>query len=362
MARKKKHEDHPNHEAWAIPYGDLITLLLAFFVVMYSISSVNEGKYRVLSDALSEAFHGSPRSLKPVQFGTKQQRGSDHEEQMNLLRQDTIEQSVGGTMRELRNPSVYPAIKIHTQMPGQQGVGVGAGFGAGPGTGAAGQGAASALKRIGDEIEQAMGELIHRKLVTVRHTDLTLEVEIGTDILFASGSADIDETARPVLGQLAAILHGFPNPMRIEGHTDTVPIRTAAFPSNWELSAARAASVVHLFMEQGVEPRRMSVAGFGEFHPAADNDTPEGRNRNRRVVIVVLEPQGVPVTTQLSQSDAAPVADGEAVAASASGADAGVDAFTNPLPADAATISSAPAAGGTALLPVAATAITAVAR
>src|ERR1700751_5062740 len=117
---RKKHEEHSNHEAWAIPYADMITLLLAFFVVMYSISSVNEGKYRVLSDALSQAFGGPPKSVKPIQVGTQQQRGSNKEDKLNVLEMKSVDQSVGGTMRELRNPAAIPGPPIPTLLQSQQ--------------------------------------------------------------------------------------------------------------------------------------------------------------------------------------------------------------------------------------------------
>jgi len=124
--------------------------------------------------------------------------------------------------------------------------------------------------------------------VVVKRTEFWLEIEIRTDILFSSGSAQVAPTALPVLSRMAEILKPFPNLLRIEGHTDNVPISTASFPSNWELSAARAASVVHLFMRQGVDPQRMTVNGLGEYRPVASNTSVENRNRNRRVVIVVL--------------------------------------------------------------------------
>jgi chemotaxis protein MotB len=103
-----------------------------------------------------------------------------------------------------------------------------------------------------------------------------------------------------VLDKLAEVLKPFPNPIRVEGHTDDRPIRTTAFPSNWELSAARAASVVHQFMRQGVDPLRLEIVGFGEFHPRQPNDTSDGRNANRRVVVLVLEEvsPGAPVTAR----------------------------------------------------------------
>jgi chemotaxis protein MotB len=295
MARKK-HEEHTNHEAWAIPYADMITLLLAFFVVMYSISAVNEGKYRVLSDALSQAFGGPPKSIKPVQFGEKRQSGSASDEKMEVFQQNTFEATVAGDMRDLRSPIAMPGKNpkiLSQQQTNPSG-----------NTGYEAQ-ARQALQRMADAVQKALGPLIDRKMVVVRASELKLEVEIRTDILFASGSAQIDDRAQTVLAQLANILKPFPNALLIEGHTDNVPIHTAAFTSNWELSAARAASVVHLFMEQGVDPKRMSVEGFGEFRPSADNNTAEGRNHNRRVVVVVMAEPGQPVPVGEAHAPAA---------------------------------------------------------
>jgi len=271
MARKHKHEEHQNHEAWAIPYGDLVTLLLALFVVMYAVSSVNEGKYRVLADAMAEAFGGPPRSMKPVQLGQKQ-HGEEAPRPISVpTPKGAPSKPSGGIDPQLHNPFVQPFKQSLKQPPN-----------------AAEARARESLRRMGDAVEQAMGDLIARDLVVVKRTELWLEIEIRTDILFGSGVAGVAETALPVLARLAEILKPFGNALRIEGHTDNVPINTVAFPSNWELSAARAASVVHLFMRQGVDPARMTVAGFGEYKPAGDNSTVEGRNRNRRVVIVVL--------------------------------------------------------------------------
>ena len=134
-----------------------------------------------------------------------------------------------------------------------------------------------------------MKALIDSKKVNVRRENMWLEIEINTDILFPSGAGDFTPAAEPVLDKLAEVLQPFTNRIRVEGHTDDRPIRTAAFPSNWELSAARAASVVHQFMRQGVDPQRLEIVGFGEFHPKQSNDTAEGRNANRRVAILVLE-------------------------------------------------------------------------
>ncbi len=257
MARKKHHEEHQNHEAWAIPYGDLVTLLLALFVVLYSMSSVNLGKYRILSDALVAAFRGSPTTTTPVPVG-KPASGKGGDEMLVGVRPTALVKLPSAVEKPKPvEPSVKPM--------------------------------AGALVRMATEIEKAMKELIDRKLVTVRQEKLWLEVEIRTDILFRSGDADINAQAVPVLRSLADILKPFPNPIHVEGHTDNRPIRTAAFPSNWELSAARAATVVHLFVNQGVDPQRLKIVGLAEQAPIATNDTAEGRNANRRVRIVVLE-------------------------------------------------------------------------
>jgi chemotaxis protein MotB len=146
-----------------------------------------------------------------------------------------------------------------------------------------------------------MDPLVKSNLVVVRHNKLWIEVEIRTDILFSSGSSNLSGAAVPVIEELAKVLQPFPNAIRVEGHTDDRPINTVAFPSNWELSAARAASVVHLFGKSGVDPSRLAVIGLGQFRPSKPNATIEGRIANRRVVIVILSSDEPP-----SRDSAAP--------------------------------------------------------
>ncbi|WP_022975059.1 flagellar motor protein MotD [Nevskia ramosa] len=263
MARKRGHEEHANHEAWAIPYGDLVTLLLALFVVLYSMSSVNEGKYRVLSDSLNEAFGGKPRAAQPIQIGDQPPRGDKP-----------------ALIKPLPKMTTPPLKVLSTGKP------------------------AGELQLMADQVHKAMVDLIDKNLIRVRRTELALEIEIGTDILFASGVADVSTAARPVLARLAAILEPFPNSIRVEGHTDDLPIATVAYPSNWQLSSARAASVVALFMGQGIAPVRMSVAGFGEYRPLASNDSADGRNRNRRVLIVIPRTEPPTITAAFDDGDA----------------------------------------------------------
>jgi chemotaxis protein MotB len=285
MARKKKHEDHVNHEAWAIPYGDLVTLLFALFTVMYAMSSVNEGKFRVLSDSMIAAFNGAPKSLRPLNIGEKEPGKGGEKPLVGIVPTALIkikdEHPTSDGRLTPRDPTMTEA-GTSRDLPG-------------------------ALIRMQRQVQDAMQSLIDAKLVTVRRENMWLEIEINADILFPSGAGEFAPSAEPVLDKLAEVLKPFPNPIRVEGHTDDRPIRTTAFPSNWELSAARAASVVHQFMRQGIDPLRLEIVGFGEFHPRQPNDTVDGRNANRRVVVLVLEEVAAGATITARATDQTPL-------------------------------------------------------
>jgi chemotaxis protein MotB len=272
MSRRRRHEEHENHERWLVSYADFITLLFAFFVVMYAISSVNEGKYRVLSDSLVAAFRSSTRSLAPIQVG-------------QLVRSPPVRAELPVSVPQ---PIVIPVQVVEPPR----------GFREGPDARPGGDGPEPADRQdpsarpadqeaVAERIAAALADLIDRDLIEVRRAENRVEVEIKTSILFPSGSARLVDGAVQVLQQLSEILKGFPNPIQVEGFTDNVPISTEVFPSNWELSAARAASVVHVYTRLGVRPDRMIAVGYGEYRPVVDNSSAEGRSRNRRVVIVI---------------------------------------------------------------------------
>jgi chemotaxis protein MotB len=306
MRRRRKPEDHMNHEAWAIPYGDLITLLLAFFVVMYAISSVNEGKFRVLSDSMQAAFRGTPTTLDPVQVGDKP-RGTEKDEP-----KDGDTAKTQDAKQPVQPVSVDKPEKPHLEVivPPE-------------------------LAKMADDVEAALGNLVDAQLVTVRRHSFWIEVEIRTDILFPSGVATISPGATPALQQLAQTLAPYPNAIRVEGHTDNKPIKSNIYPSNWELSSARAASVVHLLATGGVAPQRLSVIGLGEWHPSQPNTTVDGRNANRRVLLVILSgnadsPNGEPmVLPDVDPQEPVRAQPGEQATARSSSA--------SPLPAATAT-------------------------
>lgn len=284
MARRKHHEEHTNAEAWAIPYADLMTLLLAFFVVMYAISSLNEGKYRVLADSLSSAFGGPPRTVSPIQLGQTQLRGSAFD-------RPSIQTAAAKAGPAAATPVNAPRMLQVLDVPS---------LGRQPTLAEAHAARIQAesrrqmeLRVLGRRIQEALSELVREQLVTVRRGPDFLEVEIKSDILFASGVAVPSPVAVDIVRRVADVLRDEPNAVRVEGYTDDVPIANARFPSNWELSAARAASVVHELAAGGVAPRRMAMVGYGEHQPIADNATAEGRNTNRRVLLVILAaPQG----------------------------------------------------------------------
>jgi chemotaxis protein MotB len=312
VRRKRRHEEeHENHERWAIPYGDLLTLLLAFFVVMYSISSVNEGKYRVLSDSLYAAFRGEPRTLEPIEVGHKRV-GSGADIRVSLVQQAILK----GQPRAMLAPV---PIAISTPMPNSTAPyravpPQGSASGANSATGqthpedtqsaargltaaqaqalAQAQAAAATLNKVADDVVKAMSDLVKKNLVVVRRKQSWVEVEIRTDILFPSGSARLAPPAVGIIRRLASVLVPFHNPIRVEGFTDDVPIRNVLFYSNWELSAARAASVVHVLSDRGIARERLAVVGFGQEHPVASNATAQGRNANRRVTVVILSTAG----------------------------------------------------------------------
>ncbi|WP_339513020.1 flagellar motor protein MotD [Pseudomonas sp. RL_15y_Pfl2_60] len=237
MARRRHQEEHENHERWLVSYADFITLLFAFFVVMYSISSVNEGKYKILSETLTGVFNQPDRSIKPIPVGEERPRTTEPDR--SLVDEDV------------------------TQAP------------------------QDSLQSISESITAAFGDLIASDQLKVRGNELWIEIELSSSLLFSSGDALPSDAAFDIVEKVAKILAPYGNPVHVEGFTDNQPIHTAQFPSNWELSAARAASIVRMLALDGVSPSRMASVGYGEFQPVADNATSEGRARNRRVVLVI---------------------------------------------------------------------------
>ena len=239
MARRRKRDEHDNHERWLISYADFVTLLFAFFVVMYSISSVNEGKYKTFSDSLNVAFDQSGKATL-LKSPTAESR------QVDKKTQDMIERQR----------------KIQAQM-----------------------------KAVDESLREVMAPLITQGLVGVHQTKRGVVVDISASTLFREGEEKLQSGAEETLQQVALVLSRENQSIEVEGHTDDVPIKTAQFPSNWELSAGRASSVVRMLIAYGLPEKRMAAVGLAANQPVVANDTPENRAKNRRVSITVLSPE-----------------------------------------------------------------------
>lgn len=259
MARKTKPEEHENHERWLVSYADFITLLFAFFVVMYAISSLNEGKYRVLSDSLVDAFKQTPTSQEPLRIGKEQPNRTQSGKQNVILQPITVRKT--DPLQEAKHK------KQEEKMKG-----------------------------IATDLLKVMEPLVKEGQVRVTQSPLGVSIEINASVLFAPGLAQLEKSSIQVLTAVGQVVAGVPNAVQIEGHTDNIPINTPAYPSNWELSTARASSVVRLFIENGVNPARLTAIGYADQRPVEPNVSNEGRGRNRRVTIMI-EPDGkVPAT------------------------------------------------------------------
>ena len=271
MRRKRKIvEEHDSSERWLVSYADFITLLFAFFVAMYAISSVNEGKYRVLASSIVDAFN-DPGKKSAANEGAFNIEAVPSEVISPIELADVSKDSM--LEMESKAPVDQQAVvKSDEDKTSQEDTG---------------HVYERTSAEIAADIEKEMAELIDEGAVTVRNSDDWIEVEIKNNVLFPSGSARLHRDALPVLKSLASVFIEFSNPIQVEGFTDNEPIQTTVFPSNWELSAARAASVVHLLMKVGIKPSRMAAVGYGEHRPLASNETEEGRAMNRRVVVII---------------------------------------------------------------------------
>lgn len=247
MARKRREEEHENHERWLVSYADFITLLFAFFVVMYAVSSVNEGKYKVLSNSLTNAFKNTTGQPGGQPLAVIQ--GAPPVQSRPIFKPDKAQdqKKIDDKKNEKR----------------QQ------------------------MKRVANSIMEALQPLVAQGKVRLLETSRGVTIEINDSILFPAGQSKLQAASSSAMGAIAQVLADTDFPITIEGHTDNVPIATPQFPSNWELSAMRATTVLRLFNDAGVGAERLTAIGYGETRPVETNTTVEGRARNRRVSILI---------------------------------------------------------------------------
>lgn len=247
MARKRREEEHDNHERWLVSYADFITLLFAFFVVMYAISSVNEGKYKVLSNSLTNAFKNSTAEVGGQPIAVIQ--GAPPIPPRPILKPDKLPEQIKAEEKKVQQRQK--------------------------------------MKNVANNIMEALQPLVAQGKVRLLETSRGVTIEINDSILFPAGQSKLQPASSSAMGAIAQVLASTDFPITIEGHTDNVPISTPQFPSNWELSAMRATTVLRLFNDSGVGAERLTAIGYGETRPLETNTTVEGRARNRRVSILI---------------------------------------------------------------------------
>jgi chemotaxis protein MotB len=279
LTRKNKiHEEVSNHERWMVSYADFITLLFAFFVVMYSISSVNEGKYKTLTSSLGNAFSNVDKPVPAIIHDLVE---------TPLIQERKILPDIPSIIYSpipldnpmvVFNPILNPIIDTQISEDSDQRRELSAGI----------LKERQQLKNVSEQLEKALGLFIGDKLISVKRNDYWIALEMNSELLFLSGDAILSKKAQPVLKKIVEVISSLPNVINVEGHTDNMPIGTVKFPSNWDLSSARATTVVQAFVKEGINPTRLSAIGYGEFHPIDDNTTEEGRFKNRRVILVLM--------------------------------------------------------------------------
>jgi chemotaxis protein MotB len=257
MARKKKAREHENHERWLVSYADFITLLFAFFVVMFATSQTDKGKAQQVSDSVKRALDGEKMTqvMAAILGGTATDTGKGNAMMRGPggARQATDDK--GENNKDQKLAELLPSLKLLTEE----------------------------LKK---EIEAGR--------IQISMQARGLVVSFNQAALFAPGEDVISPEAYDGLEKVAAAIAKMPNPVRLEGHTDSTPINTARFHSNWDLSAARSIAILELLSNKFNLPRnRLSIAGYADTAPVASNETEEGRARNRRADIVILNEQGV---------------------------------------------------------------------
>jgi len=248
IRRRRSSDSYVSHDRWLVSYADFITLMFAFFVVLFASSQADKKKQVQVSESIDTAF----QSLGLFQSSSRNPK--------NHHKDSSGKEAAAIPMNIVMGEDVLAPAKVKED-----------------------------LERTRRQMEQLLSDKIAQHTVSIKMGRDGLVISLREAGFFSSGSATPQPEALPTLRQVAAALGRTPYDMRIEGHTDNIPIHNALFDSNWELSSARATQIARMFLNLGaIAPEKLSAAGFAEFHPVASNDTAEGRSQNRRIDLVIL--------------------------------------------------------------------------
>ena len=250
IRRKPIEEDDESPDRWLVSYDDFITLLFAFFVVMYAISSVNQSKYSDLTSSMGTAFSGT---------NTTDGRSGD------IKNRSGIDHKIKGQPSSLIKP--LPLSHLYSEKMRRD---------------------RETMTNMGVDLSNTLAPLISEGKVRVSQNNRGIRIDIHDSLLFSPGSAELASAASGIMNEIATEIKGNQRQIQVEGHTDNTEIHNATFFSNWELSAARAINVAKYLQQQGLDPAILSAAAFAEYKPVADNSTKEGRAKNRRIEITLV--------------------------------------------------------------------------
>lgn len=264
--------DKSDAERWLVSYADYMTLLFALFVVLYSMATMEKEQFKKMQDTISKVF---------VEATDKKEAGIQGLSVQPDVHPQSDFELYGSGLEEATGPTLLADNSKLEQIDSTK--------------------LGSPLAAMQKDINRALRSLVESGLAKVTLDEDWLTIELNSGLLFSSGSASSNSSASAVITELTAILKQTDNFMRVRGYTDSVPIRTEQFPSNWELSVARAASIVRLLEQLGVAPQRMAIEGYGQYSPFAENSTAQGRSQNRKVVIALSKYAYDPVEIEASE-------------------------------------------------------------
>lgn len=256
----KQQSEREELDRWLVSYADYMTLMFALFVVLYALSLLKQDEFAALSESITKAFEKSPRQEIQQESGAVLST-------LPLITVSTEFEFSGTAVNQPVNPDESANATTLSDVR-QQHLG-------------------SPLELIEQDLRLALSDLIGQGVAKLEQDDDWLVIELNSGLLFASGSATATNSARTVLQEISKIINPINNFLRVRGYTDNIPIRNELFSSNWELSVARATSVLRVLETLGTASHRMAIEGFGEYYPTADNSTASGRAENRKVVIAI---------------------------------------------------------------------------